>query len=95
MFNFIIGDPKNKTVWFYTKAFFFMLIPGVGLFFTLYLAFLEDRDEDVRIMARGALIIRILAVIVLLVLLAIGMYYILPNIEKFLTNPMQLMRLLR
>ena len=95
MFNFVIGDPKNKTIWFYTRIFFIMVIPVVGLFFTLYLAFLEDRDEDINKLAKGALIIRILVVILMLVLLAVGIYYIMPNVEKWLNSSITLMRIFR
>lgn len=95
MFNFIIGDPKNKTIWFYVRIFFLMVIPGIGLFFTLYLAFLEDRDEDINKLAKGALIIRILAVILVLVLLAMGVYYIKPNIGKWLNSSMALIKMFR
>ena len=93
MFNFLFGNPKNKTTWFYTRMFFFMLIPVFGLFYTLYLGFIEDRDEDIRRLAKGALIIRILAVILLLVLLAVGVIYIMPNIENWLNNSIALLRI--
>lgn len=94
MINFIFGDPNSKTTWFYTKMFLFMAIPGFGLFYTLYLAFLEDRDKDINKLARGALIIRILIVILILVILAAGVYYIMPNIEGWLNEYIQLFRIL-
>ena len=93
MINFLFGDPKNKTILFYVRIFFFMVIPVFGLFYTLYLAFIEDRDEDINKLGKGALIIRILVAILILVLLAFGMYYMLPNIEKWLNNSITLMRI--
>lgn len=95
MFNFLFGDPKNKTIFFYVRIFFFMIIPVFGLFYTLYLAFIEDRDEDIRKLAKGALIIRILVVVLLLIALAIGVYYIMPNVESWLNSSIALMRIWR
>lgn len=93
MFNFLFGNPEKKNVWFYTRMFFFMLIPVFGLFYTLYLAFIEDRDKDINKLAKGALIIRILAVILLIIVLAVGVYYIMPNLENWLNNSLTLMRI--
>lgn len=93
MFNFLFGNPKNKTVWFYTRIFFFMLIPVFGLFYTLYLAFIEDRDEDIRRLAKGALVIRIFAIVILLFVLFMGVTYIMPNLERWLNSSMTLFRI--
>ena len=93
MFNFLFGNPKNKNVWFFTRMFFFMLIPVFGLFYTVYLAFIEDRDNDIKKLAKGALIIRILAVILLIIVLAIGVHYIMQNLENWLNNYLTLMRI--
>ena len=60
--NFLFGNPNKKTVWYYTRIFFFMIIPVFGLFYTLFLAFVEDRNEDINKLGKGALIIRIIAI---------------------------------
>ena len=95
--NFLFGNPNKKTVWYYTRIFFFMIIPVFGLFYTLFLAFVEDRNEDINKLAKGALIIRIIAISLLIALLAITTKYIIPevipNIEKAINNSMVLMRI--
>lgn len=97
--NFLFGNPNKKTVGYYTKIFFFMIIPVFGLFYTLFLAFIEDRDEDINKLAKGALIIRIIAIALLIALLAIIVKFIIPdvipNIEKMINNSMVLMRIFR
>ena len=76
-----------------------MIIPVFGLFYTLFLAFVEDRDADINKLAKGALIIRIFAIILLLAILAIVVKFIIPdvipNIERMINNSMILMRIFR
>lgn len=97
--NFLFGNPSKKTIGYYTKIFFFMIIPVFGLFYTLFLAFVEDRDADINKLAKGALIIRILAIILLLAILVIVVKFIIPdvipNIERMINNSMILMRIFR
>ena len=90
MLSLIFGNLKNKSTWFYTKLFFFMVIPIFGLFYTLYYAFLEESDKDIVRLARGALIVRILVVILLIIFLAIGVRYIMPNIENWINSSIAL-----
>lgn len=97
--NFLFGNPGKKTIGYYIKIFFFMVIPVFGLFYTLFLAFVEDRDNDINKLAKGALIIRILTIILLLALLTVVVKFIIPdvipNIEKMINNSMILMRIFR
>lgn len=95
MFNFLFGNPKNKTVWYYVKIFFFMLIPFFGFFSTLYLAFIEDRDKDIRNFGRAALIIRILLDILLLVVLALVVIEILPKFASWTNGFAAMLRMIR
>lgn len=97
--NFLFGNPNKKSVGYYTKILFFMIIPVFGLFYTLFLAFVEDRDKDVNKLAKGALIVRVIAIILLIAILAIVVNYIIPDvipsIEKMINNSVILMKIFR
>lgn len=94
MFEKLFGDMEKKTVGFYIKIFFFMAIPVFGLFYTMYLAFIEGNDTDLRRLARGAFVVRMLVIIAILIILTVCVIYIAPNIEVWLNKSFLLLKML-
>ena len=60
----------------YTKLFLLMIIPIYGLCFTVLLAFSKDIEEELKCLARGALIARVIFLIALGITITIFISYI-------------------
>ncbi len=68
----------------YTKLFLLMVIPIYGLCFTALLAFSKDMDYELRCLARGALIARIVFWVICVLLVALFVLFLLPLLNKSL-----------
>lgn len=74
---------RNST-FSYAKLFLLMVIPIYGFCFTALLAFSKDVDEDLRCLAKGALIARIVFVAVLVVGVIFCVSTLLPILNDFI-----------
>lgn len=79
-------DNEKYTTISYAKLFLLMIIPIYGLCFTILLAFSKDIGEELKSLARGALIARIVCLIVLAVGISVGLIYIIPMIGDFFSK---------
>lgn len=76
----------------YTKLFLLMIIPIYGLCFTVLLAFSKDIEEELKCLARGALIARVIFLIALGITITIFISYILPWISEYF-NTLNILKL--
>lgn len=76
-------DNERYTTFSYAKLFLLMLIPVYGLCFTVLLAFSKDIGGELKCLARGALIARIVFLVVLGVGISAFASYILPSLSDF------------
>lgn len=67
----------------YAKLFLLMIIPIYGLCFTVLLAFSKDIEEELKSLARGALIARVIFLIALGIIITVFISYILPWVSEY------------
>lgn len=77
---------ERHTVGYYTKIFLLMIIPIYGFFFTMLLAFSKDVSDELKALAKGAFIARIVFLFMLAIGLVIFMSMLLPMINNLLNN---------
>lgn len=77
---------ERHTVGYYAKLFLLMIIPVYGFFFTILLAFSKDVSDELKTLAKGALIARIAFLVMIIIGFAIFTSMILPMINNFLNN---------
>lgn len=76
----------------FAKLFLLMVIPIYGLCFTVLLAFSKDIEEELKSLARGALIARIIFLIALGIIIAVFISYILPWASEYF-NTLNILKL--
>lgn len=74
-------DNEKYTTASYAKLFLLMIIPIYGLCFTVLLAFSKDIEGEIKSLARGALIARVVFLVALVVGVFVLCSYILPSIS--------------
>ena len=79
-------DNEQYTTKDFAKLFLLMVIPVYGLFFTVLLAFSKDISPELKSLARGALIARIIFVLGVIAVIGGFFYTILPKINEFIRN---------
>lgn len=79
-------DNKNHSTVYYAKLFLLMIIPVYGFCFTLLLSFSKDIAGETKALARGALISRIVFLIVLGIGTLVFIGTILPAITDFINK---------
>ena len=78
----------------YAKLFLLMIIPVYGFFFTVLLAFSGDIGDELKYLARGALIARIVFLLFLVFAFSVMFSVGLPAIDSFI-NRINVFRLFR
>lgn len=78
-----MNSGRNST-FSYAKLFLLMVIPIYGFCFTALLAFSKDVDEELRCLAKGALIARIVFVAVLVCVVMLFISTLLPMLNDFI-----------
>lgn len=77
---------ERHSVGYYAKLFLLMIIPLYGFFFTVLLAFSKDVSDELKTLARGAFIARIVFLLMLTIILVVFISTLLPMINNFLNN---------
>ena len=75
-----------RDTFFYTKLFLLMVIPFFGFLFCFLLSFSKEADYELKSIARGALIARIIFDVVLLVGGVILIDYVFPYLQMLISN---------
>ena len=78
-------NTENSTM-YYAKLFLLMIIPIYGFFFTTLIAFSKDVDEELKSLARGALIARIALWVVIGICVMLFCYFIWPILSSYINN---------
>lgn len=79
-------DNERYTTFGYAKIFLLMIIPVYGFFFTVLLGFSKDITGELRFLARGALVARIVFLFVAIICIGIFFSAILPMLNNFINN---------
>ena len=79
-------DKEKKDTFFYARLFLLMIIPVYGFCFTALLAFSKEITDELKYLARGAFIARIVLLIVVGIVAAIFFTIALPYIMDFVAR---------
>jgi len=85
---------REGSTLYYAKIFLLMVIPIYGFFFTVLLAFSKDVEMELQYLARGALIARIVFLIILTMVSIVLITSVLPYLNNFIDG-MGILRLFR
>lgn len=91
-------ENESYSTFSYTKLFLLMIIPIYGLCFTVLLAFNKDVDYELKCLARGALIARVVFLIFATLAFVSVLVFFLPMLNDFfakLLNNQSIVNLLR
>jgi len=83
---------ERYTTFNFAKLFLLMIIPIYGFCFTFLLSFSKDVDQELKCLARGALIARLVFLLILAGGIIVFSFYLLPLITDFL-NKANMLRL--
>lgn len=87
-------DNKNHSTAYYAKLFLLMIIPVYGFCFILLLSFSKDVTSETKALARGALIARIVFLLVVGIGTVVFLETILPVITDFI-NKLDVIKILK
>ena len=79
-------ENSQHSTMYYIKLFLLMIIPMYGLCFTLLLAFSNDVDDELKNLARGALVARIVFLFIIIILGVLLGTVIMPYLNNFLNS---------
>ena len=79
-------DNEEYGTVYYAKLFLLMIIPVYGFFFTMLLAFSKDVEDELKYLARGALIARIVFLIFVITGIAFVFSMLLPALNEFIAK---------
>lgn len=88
-------NDERKNVWYYAKLFLLMIIPVYGFIFTFLLAFSKDVDYELKALARGAFIARIVFLIMIGLVGVLLIFKAMPMIDSLVNRFMVNLEILR